>query len=105
MTDPSDSNEFESFSQNQLDALVSLHERSLEGRIGGRRAVLKQVDLTGLDLARKDLRQSDFSGCTMRDMNLSNSNFQEACLYACDLSFSNLNNTNFVRADLRGSPN
>lgn len=93
----------EVLSQTQLDALVSLHERYLEGRIGGRRATLKRVDLTGLNLAGKNLRQADFSGCLMKYMDLSESNFQEASLYACDLSFANLQGASFVRADLRGS--
>jgi uncharacterized protein YjbI with pentapeptide repeats len=93
----------EKLTQDQLDALVKLHERFLEGRIGGRRATLKRVDLSGLSLARTNLRQADFSGCMMRNMDLSNANFQEASLYACDMSFADLNNTSFVRADLRGS--
>ena len=92
----------EKMTQDQLDALVKLHERFLDGRIGGRRATLKRIDLTGLSLARTNLRQADFSGCIMRYMDLSNASFQEASLYACDLSFADLNNTSFVRADLRG---
>ena len=93
----------ESMTQDQLDALVKLHERYLDGRIGGRRAALKRVDLTGLSLADTNMRQADFSGCMMRHMDLSNASFQEAALYACDLSFADLNNTSFVRADLRGA--
>lgn len=89
-------------SQDQLDALVSLHERFLLGRVGGRRASLKRTDISGLVLKGRNLRQADFSGCVMRNMNLSDAIFQEACLYACDLSFSNLNQANFIRADLRG---
>ena len=56
----------ETLTQDQLDALVKLHERFLDGRIGGRRAILKRVDLTGLSLARTNMRQADFSGCVMR---------------------------------------
>ena len=93
----------ERFTQSQLDALVSLHERFLDGRIGGRRAMLKRIDVSGLSLAGKKLRQAEFAGCNMRDMNLANTNFQEAVVYACDLSLSNLMNTNFIRADLRGT--
>ncbi len=88
--------------QGQLDALINLHERFLLGRIGGRRATLKSIDISGLTLRGRNLRQADFSGCQMKNMDLSMAVFQEACLYACDLSFSNLNNTNFIRADLRG---
>ena len=93
----------ESLTQSQLDALVSLHERYLDGRLGGRRAILKKIDISGLSLKDKNLRQADFSGCNMTHMNLAFTIFQEASLYACDLSFSNLVHTNFVRADLRGA--
>ncbi len=89
--------------QDQLDALVRLHERFLYGRIGGRRALLRNTDISGLSLVKTDLRQADFSGCMMRNMDLSGANFQEAALYACDLTNANLNNTIFVRADLRGA--
>jgi uncharacterized protein YjbI with pentapeptide repeats len=93
----------ESISQDQLDALVRLHARFLEGRLGGRRASLKNTNISGLSLQGQDLRQASFMGCVMRGMNLSAANFQEASLYACDLSNSNLNDTKFVRADLRGA--
>ena len=93
----------ESISQDQLDALVKLHSRFLDGRLGGRRAMLKNTDMSGLSLQGQDLRQADFVGCLMAGMDLSNANFQEASLYACDLSNSNLNDTRFVRADLRGA--
>ena len=99
---PVSEEDFLSITQDQLDALVSLHERFLLGRVGGRRASLKRTDISGLNLRGRNLRQADFSGCVMRNMNLVGAVFQEACLYACDLSFSDLNQTNFIRADLRG---
>lgn len=98
-----DGEPMERFTQSQLDALVSLHERFLDGRLGGRRAILKRVDISNLSLSDKNLRQADFSGCNMQYMDLAFTNFQEATLYACDLSFSNLIHTNFVRSDLRGT--
>jgi uncharacterized protein YjbI with pentapeptide repeats len=93
----------ERLSQDQLDALVTLHNRFLDGRLGGRRAMLKNTDISGLSLKGRDLRQSSFMGCVMAGMDLSKANFQEASLYACDLSNSNLDDTCFVRADLRGA--
>ena len=90
-------------SQDQLNAMVDLHNRFLIGRLGGRRAILQNFDISGLSFAGKDLRQVDFSGCSMLDMDLSGANFQEAKLYACDLSGSDLSECNFIRADLRGS--
>ena len=86
----SDYNTLEDMSQEQLDAMVRLHERYIDGRIGGRRAVLKNVNLSYLSLRGQNLRGSDFSGCLMSHMNLSGTDFSEAALYACDLSDSNL---------------
>ena len=93
----------EKFTQDQLDALVSLHARFLQGRIGGRRAILKNVDLSDLEIKHQDLRRVDFTNVKMRRMDLTGTSFQEASLFACDLSFSTLNKVSFVRADLRGS--
>ena len=89
--------------QDQLDALVGLHNRFLEGRVGGRRATLRNTDMTSLSLKGHNLRQASFIGCIMVGMDLAGANFQEASLYACDLSNSNLLKTRFIRADLRGA--
>lgn len=89
--------------QEQLDAMVQLHSRYIEGRLGGRRAALKNADLSGLSLRGKDLRQASFTGCNMTGMDLSGCDFQEATLYACDLSDSNISETKFIRSDLRGA--
>lgn len=93
----------ETMTQEQLDALAQLHERFLTGRLGGRRATLKNTNLKGLSLKGRDMRQANFMGCGMSHMDLSECNFQEASLYACDLSYSNLNRATFIRADLRGA--
>lgn len=97
------SKQYEKMTQEQLDAMADLHARFLSNRIGGRRASLRMVDISGLSLSGKDMRQVDFTGCVMQRMNLSKTNFQEAKLYACDLSGSNLTQCNFARADLRGA--
>lgn len=93
----------ETLTQSQVDAMVELHTRYLSGRLGGRRATLKNVDLSGLSFSGKDMRQADFTGCKMALMDLSGANFSESRLYACDLSDSNLASCNFSRADLRGA--
>lgn len=93
----------EKITQDQLDAMVGLHTRFLEGRVGGRRATLKNIDLSQLSLRGQDLRQASFIGCVMIGMDLADAVFQESSLYACNLSNSNLHRTNFIRADLRGA--
>ncbi len=104
MSDPRETIEpLETMTQAQLDAMVELHSRFLSGRLGGRRAMLKNIDLSGLAITNRDMRQSDFTGCKMTDMDLSKANFSESRLYACDLSHSNLARCNFARSDLRGT--
>ena len=68
--------------QEELNDLVKLHKRFMEGRNGGRRAILRKVDLSGLSLREEDLRQADFTGCVMQGMDLAGANFREASLYA-----------------------
>ena len=45
-------------SQGELEVTVGAHERYVEGKAGGRRAVLKFLDLSGLDLSRRLLVQA-----------------------------------------------
>lgn len=101
--DQDDAQDFDTITQDQLDAMVELHNRFLEGRLGGRRAMLENTDLRSLSLRGKILRQASFKACNMKNMDLSFVNFKEAELYACDLSHSNLFQTIFTRADLRGA--
>lgn len=103
MSDTQENPTMEKMTQAQLDAMVELHARFLSGRLGGRRAVLKSIDLSGLSLAARDLRQADFTGCQMRGVDLSKANFSESRLYACDLTNANLTRCNFARSDLRGT--
>ncbi len=103
MSDNQDSKVEMRLEQRQLDALIKLHARYLSGRLGGRKAVLRNVDISGLSLYGEDMRQVDFNTCIMREMDLTSANFQEAKLYSCDLSKSVLVNTSFFRCDLRGS--
>ena len=77
------------FTQDRLDALISLHARYLQGRIGGKRAILKNADLCDLSLKDADLSRAEFTNVKMRRMDLTNTYFEGATLYACDLSFFN----------------
>ena len=89
--------------QDQLDAMTDLHARVLAGRLGGRRIFLKNSNLAGLSIAGRNLRQAQFMGCMMREMDVSGTDFSEGALYACDLSHANLAGASFLRADLRGT--
>lgn len=88
--------------QDNLNEIAELHKRFMNGQSGGRRAMLRREDLSGLSLKGRDMRQADLSGCDMTGMDLSGANFREASLYACNLTKADLNGTCFVRADMRG---
>lgn len=103
MSDSLQNNPGPSVSQQELNEIVKLHKFFLEGEMGGRRAILKNTDMSDLSLRGQDLRQADFTGCNMSGMDLHSANFQEASLYACNLSDCNLSRACFIRADLRGA--
>lgn len=89
--------------QEELNELLKLHAMYITGRMGGRRLMLKQVDLSGLSFFGQDLRQAHLVACNMQEMDFSGANFREASLYACDLRRAILKDTCFIRADLRGA--
>ncbi|MFY8140997.1 MAG: pentapeptide repeat-containing protein, partial [Caulobacter sp.] len=45
--------------QAELDLMVAAHERFLTGKPGGKRASLRFLDLSRLDLATRDLTDAD----------------------------------------------
>lgn len=89
--------------QAELDELLSLHERFLAGKMGGKRAVLQYFDLSGLQAINRDLRQADFTGSNFVGANLAGTDLMAAILFGCNFNNTNLRNANLARADLRGS--
>ena len=49
-------------SQAELDMIVMAHEKFVTGKQGGKRASLKFMNLSGLDLSFRNLVDADFSG-------------------------------------------
>lgn len=88
-----------SFDLNELSQVISDHEKwvaSLEAPgtpLEGCRAVLKNLDLRGVNLAHRDLRGADFSGA----------NLEGASLEGCLLTLASLKGANLRNADLRGA--
>ncbi|MGM0422915.1 MAG: pentapeptide repeat-containing protein [Pseudomonadota bacterium] len=90
-------------SQRELKDIARKHEMFLGGKPGGARAVVKDRDLTGLNMREMQLQQSDFTGCIMRNSDMTAINFESATLFGCDLSNTVMKNGNFSRTDLRGA--
>lgn len=88
--------------QAELNKLLDSHERFVASR-GGARAKLGMADLSGLDLAKRMLKEIDFAGSSLVDASLFGSNFRNASFYCTDLQRADLRNTDLQYADLRGA--
>ena len=77
----------------KLQEILRKHSLWLEGKEGGKRAVMRHVDLSDLNLSGLDLRKIDFTGTHFNGSNLSNA----------DLRDSNLDLTTFWWANLEGA--
>jgi len=71
----------EKVSQAELNEIIRKHNMFLTGRPGGRRAVLKDKDLSGLSFLGQNFSQSDLTGCILAGSDLSNANFESATLF------------------------
>lgn len=89
--------------QRELDLIIQKHEMFLTGKPGGARAVVRDRDLSGLNLSGKKLSQSDFTGCILCDTDMTTASFDAANLFGCDLSGAKMRGIKLVRADLRGA--
>jgi uncharacterized protein YjbI with pentapeptide repeats len=76
-------------SQAELDAVIKRHEMYQAGRMGGQRALLSYRDLTGLNLAGKNLSDADFTASFLTDANLAGVNLNHAvpnwCAPICEV--------------------
>ena len=68
---------------NELERILELHAKWLNGEEGGERADLSDADLSGADLREADLREANLSHADLSDADLSGADLREA-----DLDFS-----------------
>ncbi len=83
--------------------MLRRHERFLRRQSGGRRAVLTNIDLSGLRLSNMNLREAKLTGVSFRKCRLVNADFSFADLFAADFAEAELTGANMKRADLRGA--
>jgi hypothetical protein len=79
--------------QEELNRILELHEKWLNGEEDGERA----------DLFGSDLRRADLSGFDLQRADLSGSNLQRADLTYANLSDANLSGANLSGANLSGA--
>jgi uncharacterized protein YjbI with pentapeptide repeats len=86
-----------------LDAILNLHERYANGIDGGKRASLKFVDFSGIDLSGRNLTDAELTGCAFENAKLIKTIFERAVLFACDFRKADLRGARMARADMRGA--
>ena len=87
----------ERMTQGDLDQVIKQHEMFFDKRPGGKRALLGKRDLSGLRMARRDLREIDLSGALLVGCDLSESNLQNAVLFGANLGKAKLIGSQLVQ--------
>ena len=94
---------FTKLTQKQAAAAAARHEMLYAGRMGGARAVFAFCDLSGLDLAGRNLADADFTGAILEECNFAGARLESASFFSADLRRANLAGASLRRADLRGA--
>ena len=87
-----------SITQEELNEIIRKHRMWIKDEDGGERAVLANMDLSGLDFSNAWLPEADMHGA-----DLCETNFNNAVLYGADLSFVRAKKANFRYADLHNA--
>jgi len=88
---------------NAVDELLEKHRRYLRNQSGGARAMLRQCDLSGLDLSGGDWTNSEFMVCKFDGATLQRAVFRHANLFGSRFNNCDLSGADFEKADLRGA--
>ena len=67
---------FTKLTQKQAAAAAARHEMLYAGRMGGARAVFAFCDLSGLDLAGRNLADADFTGAILEECNFASARLE-----------------------------
>jgi uncharacterized protein YjbI with pentapeptide repeats len=94
---------FARLSQKDVSLAVARHEMLYSGRAGGARASFAFCDLSGLNLAERNLADADFTGAVLEEANLAGARMDSASFFGSDLRRCNLKGASLRRADLRGA--
>ena len=76
---------FARLTQRDVSAAISRHEMLYSGRLGGARAVFTFCDLSGLNLAGRNLADADFTGAILEEANLKGAKLDSASFFGTDL--------------------
>jgi uncharacterized protein YjbI with pentapeptide repeats len=87
--------------QEALKKLAAAHHRFVRKRRDGRRVILQNCMLAGLDFEGLCFAQAHFVGCRFTGAKLVDADFSRARLFASSFERADLTRANFERADLR----
>ncbi len=87
----------------ELSTAIQLHDRYMKRLPGGRRATLKELQLDGMQFARCDLSEADFTGSTLVDARMEGCILKFACFFGVDLTRSDLRGASFRGASMNGA--
>ena len=87
----------------ELVPILASHAGFVARAPGGRRAILKFTNLSGLDLSGICLAEGDLSGALLRRCKLNRADLRDANLFGADLTRADLTEACLESADLRGA--
>ena len=87
-------------SQAELDMIVIAHEKFVTGKQGGKRASLRFMNLSGLDLSFRNLADADFSASILDGCRMVRTRLERANLFGADLRKADLRQAILAGADL-----
>ena len=87
----------------ELDEILELHKKWINGESDGERADLRGADLRWADLSRADLSKADLRGADLRVADLSDADLRWANLSGANLSKADLRWANLSMANLSGA--
>src|SRR5215510_1382148 len=90
-------------SQDALRRLYQFHAAYVAGRQGGRRAMLRRCNLTGLDFSHMNFSDAIFVECDFTSIEARGAKFTGATLRSAKFDKADLTAADFARADLRGA--
>ena len=72
----------------ELQEILKLHQKWLDGEEGGQRANLQEANLREADLQEANLQEANLWGANLRGANLQGANLREADLWGANLDYS-----------------
>jgi uncharacterized protein YjbI with pentapeptide repeats len=91
------------FDANALTEIWKAHDRFAMGLKGGRRCIMRYMNLTQIDMSNRNLTEADFTGADFHRTTMLGVVLDRAALYCASLKEVDARYSHLRRADLRGA--